>query len=110
MEKSRIFEKTLSMKGAVDDYRTSVDSVKAFFDECCQIVPSRVALTKKLYSEYEDWCGGAGVKPYKKMRFFKHLQEHLPDPERKRAHAGPEYYSGIDVKPQADWGIKPSAP
>lgn len=52
-----------AVRAAGHAYRSSMDPLQRFIDECCVLNPTRRIATADLRAEYETWCGEHGETP-----------------------------------------------
>jgi putative DNA primase/helicase len=64
-----------SVKGATDDYRSEMDILGDFLEDCCVLDPSEEVITNDLYSTYEDWCDTNGEKAMCNRIFSSRLKD-----------------------------------
>ena len=64
-----------AVRAAVDAYRSEMDVLGAFFDECCLIGPGSTASAKDLFGAYCDWCEDSGERALSQRRFGQALTE-----------------------------------
>jgi putative DNA primase/helicase len=60
---------------ATEGYRTEMDTLAAFVDECCIVRPEAWCKFADLYTAYTGWCEEANEHPEKKRRFADSLTE-----------------------------------
>lgn len=61
---------------ATQAYRTEMDIVGNFIEECCEANDAKTVTAKALYEAYEEWSKGNGDKPMSKKMFGMKLHEH----------------------------------
>jgi len=49
------------VKAATDSYREEQDTLAAFIDDCCVMVPQAEVTAKDLYTTYKAWCEATGT-------------------------------------------------
>lgn len=64
------------------DYRNESDSLGAFLDECCVVLPALRVASTALYAEYESWCHANGERPMAQRTLAARLREHGIDSHR----------------------------
>src|SRR5215204_997999 len=60
---------------ATKGYRSDMDPLEAFIDECCVVRPDVRCNFGDLYDAYTQWCEGAREYPVKKRRFADRMTE-----------------------------------
>ncbi|ROR03379.1 primase-like DNA-binding domain-containing protein, partial [Desulfosoma caldarium] len=60
---------------ATEGYRSEMDTIGDFIDECCVVHPTLKAFASDLYKAYELWCKDAGARPYSQRRLGLTLGE-----------------------------------
>jgi len=63
------------VRDATKGYRSDMDPLEAFIDECCVVRPDVWCNFGDLYDAYTQWCEGAREYPVKKRRFADRLTE-----------------------------------
>ncbi len=64
-----------AVRVATAGYRSEMDVVGAFIDECCVVGPNYKVSAAALYDAYKDWCDENGEHPLKKKRLGMQLTE-----------------------------------
>jgi putative DNA primase/helicase len=59
--------------GAVEEYRSEMDRLGQFIDECCERAANVTTPLKVLYSEYKRWATEKGWKPWGDNTLSRHL-------------------------------------
>ena len=67
---------------ATKDYRTEMDSLRQFLEDCCVSLPEATVTSAELYSKYQDWAKENGEKPVGHKTFSQQLQERGYTPSR----------------------------
>ena len=83
---------------ATEAYRTEMDKVQRFIDECCTVfgdgITGRVGATK-LWEAFQDWCRTGNENPETQRKFGMALKE--KGFEKKRGTGGATQYKGIAI-------------
>jgi len=66
-----------SVSGATTAYRSDMDELQGFFDECCVFIDTATTSSKDLYRAYKAWCERAGERPRSMRRLGSMLGERL---------------------------------
>jgi len=64
-----------SVLTATGEYRTAMDVMGAFLEDCCILDPAAVVQSALLYDAYKTWCETNTVKPEVHGVFAQHLTE-----------------------------------
>ena len=64
-----------AVTAAVQEYRTEMDTLGEFIEDCCLIAPHAKAQSSALYGSYQKWCEESGHHPVTKTRFGTALGE-----------------------------------
>lgn len=81
---------------ATQEYRTDMDVIGGFLDECCTEGPLEEATAKVLYQTYGGWCDQVGEKPITQRRFGGSLTER--GYSRQKGTGGVRAWIGIGLK------------
>lgn len=60
---------------ATNEYRSEMDILAVFLDDCCVIGPTNEVIKKNIYAEYEKWTEANGERKISKKMFGKRLTE-----------------------------------
>jgi P4 family phage/plasmid primase-like protien len=82
------------VRAATEAYRTEMDVLAAFIEECCVISARVEAKATPLYNIYKGWCDVSGEKPETQRAFGSRLTER--GFERKK-RGGVYYWQGIGI-------------
>jgi len=82
------------VRAATEEYRTEMDVLAAFIDECCVVSPRTEAKATPLYNAYKGWCEAASEKPETQRAFGSRLTER--GFERKK-RGGVYHWNGIGI-------------
>jgi phage/plasmid-associated DNA primase len=63
------------VRQATGDYRSEMDVLAAFLEECCILRSDAMAFAKNLYTTYKEWCEANGEPIEKQRRFGMRLTE-----------------------------------
>jgi putative DNA primase/helicase len=63
------------VRQATGDYRSEMDVLAAFLEECCILRSDAMAFAKNLYTAYKEWCEANGEPVEKQRRFGMRLTE-----------------------------------
>jgi len=63
------------VRSATETYRSEMDVIAAFIDECCVVHDGAFATASALYQAYTDWCEGTGERRESQRRFGERLRE-----------------------------------
>jgi len=78
----------LAVSAATGNYRTQMDTIGHFIDECCDLGPDYTEMAGTLYGAYKVWCQDAGERIESKRAFgLKLLDRGLTN---KQATSGPD--------------------
>lgn len=80
---------------ATTEYKSSMDVIAEFIEECCTESPQAEIATKELYKEYKSWCDEGGEKFISKNSFGRRLAERGYKSIRTRDE---RKWDGIDLK------------
>ena len=88
-----------SVTDATKEYRTEMDVVAQFMDDCCVLEPKAEETAKALYDGYTGWCHANGEDPTSKGEFGRRLKQ-LGCEERRTGNARKR--RGIRLKKDAE--------
>ncbi|MBA7583910.1 hypothetical protein ES708_25861 [subsurface metagenome] len=83
---------------ATAEYKSSMDVVAEFIEQCCIESHQVKIATKELYKAYKDWCEESGDKPISKDAFSRQLTERGYKPIRIGSPKQERGWLGIDLK------------
>lgn len=94
------FTESEKSKGAVAEYRTETNPVRAFLADVCEEDPAGITYTQELYDAYSKWCKSRGHHSMADSRFGRELKRIYPNVSRLRSSQGtrPWYYKGITYR------------
>lgn len=72
------------VKLATDAYKSEMDILQAFINDCCIVGPDYEATAKALYKEFSSWCEENGERAWKQTAFGIRLRERGFDNKRRR--------------------------
>lgn len=84
LKNQKAFTESQEIDRQVEDYRTDLDTCKAWFDDCVKenLLPPgndpKVALSA-LYGSYSQYCESCGEKPEPRHVLGRRLKKHLPN-------------------------------
>jgi phage/plasmid-associated DNA primase len=81
---------------ATTGYRTEMDTLAAFIDECCVVRPEVWCGFADLYAAYTQWCEESNERPEKRRRFADSLTER--GFEKDRGSGGVRIRRGIALR------------
>ena len=81
---------------ATADYRSEMDVIGAFLEECCERVEISSVAASDLYARYQKWVEQNGEHPVNQRRFGMQLTERGIG--RKRGTGGQTYRTGIALR------------
>lgn len=84
-----------AVKAANETYRSDMDEIGEFIDECCEIEPAAKTPFGDLFKAYENWLFRNGVYFTDQKEFAQALEKHGFHSSRSR---GKRYRSGIRLK------------
>lgn len=84
------------VRTAVREYRTEMDILGAFIEECCVIEPHCKATSGELYRAYMEWAKASGEHPVSQTRFGTALGERGFQKGRSGG-TGTRFYRGIGL-------------
>ncbi len=87
------------IKYAMCTYRSEMDVLAAFLDDCCDIEPYLEITSKDLYAEYRKWCETNAEKMISQKKFGMRLMERGIEQKRTK-HA--RYWAGIGLRVEDD--------
>jgi len=76
---------------ATAEYKSDMDILGRFIDECCEIDRDEKVESAVLYKAYRDWCERVGEYPKKQTAFGKSMTER----GHSREKSGKRYYKGL---------------
>jgi putative DNA primase/helicase len=80
---------------ATKEYRTEMDMLAAFIDECCVTNEQAVCRAGNLYEAYKKWCDASGEHSDNQRQFGQRLTER--GYQRQRAPGGHHTWRGIGI-------------
>jgi len=83
------------VKAATNDYRSEMDTIANFIEECCFQSPQVSSTAKNLYRAYCEWCESYGERTLSQKLFGMKLSER--GFERNRGTGGRTIWNGIGV-------------
>jgi putative DNA primase/helicase len=84
-----------AVKRATGDYRSEMDVIAAFIQNCCVVEPQGKVSTSELYEEYAGWCTQMGETPVSQKALAAALKERGCTPGRS---GGGRLWCGIALK------------
>ena len=84
-----------AVQEATDSYRSEMDVLGAFLDECTVQKSNTSAQSTRLYKHYQAWCDDAGEDAKTQREFGTRMTERGFERERKRDG---KYYVGIGIR------------
>lgn len=63
------------VRAAVEGYRTEMDVIGAFLEECCELMPAMSVAVSALYARYAKWCAASNERPMTKRRLSMALKD-----------------------------------
>lgn len=84
-----------AVQEATESYRSEMDVVGGFLDDCCEVGPSLRAFATPLYQAYRQWCERTGERSVSQRGFGQALQER--DFTRVRSTRGAGAYYGLQL-------------
>lgn len=63
------------VKWTIEEYKSDMDGLSDFFDQCVEFIPSSKTATRDLYTSYKIWAAGAGEEEVSMKRFSSMLKE-----------------------------------
>ena len=85
-------KKPAAVINAIDAYRTEMDVISRFLDECTLFSPCRCVKAKELYDVYSRWCESNGEYKLTNTKFGVVITKKF----EKKKMTGGWYYSGLD--------------
>jgi len=86
------------IKEATEEYKSSMDVVAEFIEQCCMESHRVKIATKDLYKVYKNWCDESGEEPVNKKSLGRRLAERGYKSTRVKRERG---WGGIDLKDSA---------
>lgn len=91
-----------TVKAATGDYQESMDTVKGFLSDCCEIDAGNAGFStrgKELFEAYRVWCDGSGIEPKTGTAFGVEIKKHLENQgvENKKTNTG-RLYLGLKLR------------
>lgn len=83
------------VKAAIQGYKTEMDTIEGFINECCIVTDHAQIQAGKLYESYKKWCNENGEEPQTQRRFGSVLSER--GFISKRGTAGRHTWKGIGL-------------
>jgi putative DNA primase/helicase len=74
-----------AVQQATQAYRSEMDVVSAFIDQCCVVVPQHNVSSSDLYSAYTTWCKDMGETPISQKELASVLRERGCIPRHRRS-------------------------
>lgn len=84
------------VQAAVDAYRTEMDIVASFIQDCCVVLPSAVVTAGSLYESYKRWAVENGDTPLSQRKFGQKFGEHGFNSQR--STGGRHLYAGLGLR------------
>lgn len=89
------------------EYRSEMDTVVQFLEDCCHMYHAYEETTAQLYKSYSEWCLQNGEKPMSKVQFSKDLKSRGFDDvkigrKRTRGKTGLKLIQEIEEIPDPD--------
>ncbi|PEV66045.1 hypothetical protein CN271_32830 [Bacillus cereus] len=75
-----------------EEYRTEMDSIEAFIEECCKRNPQGKVQAKTLYHIYRDWASENGQYMMSNTKFGREMGKKFPKLKGRLVH-----YTGIEL-------------
>ncbi|PHA27441.1 DNA primase, partial [Bacillus toyonensis] len=76
-----------------EEYRTEMDSIEAFIEECCKRNPQGKVQAKTLYHIYRDWASENGQYMMSNTKFGREMGKKF----HKYKSNGVNHYNGIEL-------------
>ena len=86
----------LEMQQAVSEYRTEMDVVQQFLNECCEEIPGAMVSASDLYKHYAQWADDSGEYKMTKTMFGRKMAEKRE--KIRKSGDGRYFYSGLALK------------
>lgn len=83
------------VRTATDAYRSEMDLLSHFLDDCCIQKPTAQAKVQEMHQSYKTWCEANGETPLSKVAFGSRLTER--GFTQRRQTAGVRYWVGIGL-------------
>lgn len=65
-----------AVQNATLEYRSAMDTLQTFFDECCEAARDAKEGSQAMYDAYTAWCASVGIRfPHKQAMFNQALEE-----------------------------------
>jgi putative DNA primase/helicase len=74
------------VKCAVEEYRSDMDTIQRFIDECCIVSETCRSIITQLYNIYEEWCKENKEYTLSSIKFSKKMKEKGFEQERKEKY------------------------
>lgn len=92
------FDPPQAVREAITKHKDEIDSVRAFFHECCQFGDTYRVKCKWLYDQYVVWCKSSDRKPLRKNIFYNKVTADWSAAIRETKRDGYPYYVGVELK------------
>jgi len=89
------------VKMATEGYRSEMDILAGFLEDCCTIEPCLFETANNLYSAYTQWCADSGETPILARTFGLRMQERGFEKTR-IGHKQARGYKGLNLNLDAD--------
>ncbi len=88
-----------SIRRSTEEYRSEMDTIAMFVDECCAVEAEAECGSQLLYDSYKKWAERYGHKPFSIKNFSPLMQKRF---ERSRSSSG---YSFSGLRINDEWNI-----
>ena len=86
-----------AVKLANQEYRSEMDILAPFIEDCCVLGPEYQVKSKDLYEAYKGWCGENGEKDVSQKTFTSRLLERGDITKKRFGHQGAKGLLGIGL-------------
>jgi putative DNA primase/helicase len=86
------------VRRATSEYRTEMDALTDFIDECCAVEPAVEVTVRSLYESYTRWCEQNQERPLRKRAFGARFCEKGFDQYQKTTGDRAKTWLGIGLK------------
>jgi putative DNA primase/helicase len=85
------------VRQATGEYRSEMDVVGAFLNECCELGEDRTVSAADLYRAYGEWCKDTGETQEKQRKFGSKLTERRRFDRYRGGKTGGHMWRGVDL-------------
>jgi putative DNA primase/helicase len=101
------FSESIVHDRLMEKWRYTTNSLHEFINECCDLSTNEYELRSKFYSEYKEWCGENGRKPFAKGKVKDMLAANIGLGITHTVLDGYEIFRGVKMKKADFCGLNP---